>query len=63
MLKCKRSEIFMCLQSVFQQKEGWRILIENDGNRYPQQLLFATKEVMLCKKLKFIFCRFCKPQI
>lgn len=53
----------MCLQSVSQQKEGWRIHIETDGNMNTQQLQFAVEESLLCFKIKFILCRFCMAQI
>ncbi len=53
----------MCLQSVSQQKEGWRIHIETDDNMNTQQLQFAVEESLLCFNFKFISCRFCMAQI
>ncbi len=53
----------MCLQSVFQQKEGRRIHIETDGNMNEQQLHFATEEKLLFKLFEIIFYRFCMTQI
>ena len=53
----------MCLQSVFQQKEGRRIHIETDGNINEQQLRFAWEEKLLFKMFEFILYRFCMSQI
>jgi hypothetical protein len=53
----------MCLQSVSQQKEGWRIHIETDGNMNEQQLFFTTEVKLLFKMFKFILYRFCMWQI
>jgi hypothetical protein len=53
----------MCLQSMFQQKEGQRIHIETDGNMNEQQLRFATGEKLLFNLFKSILYRFCIPQI
>lgn len=53
----------MCLQSISQQKEGWRIHIETDGNMNTRQLLCKAEESLLCFKFKFISCRFCMAQI
>lgn len=63
MLKCKRSEIFMCLHSVNQQKEGLRIHMETDGIMNTQQLLFTAGVFLLCFEYNFISCRFCMAQI
>jgi hypothetical protein len=48
----------MCLQSVFQQKEGPRIHIETDGNMNEQQMHFARKEKLLFEMFEFILYRF-----
>jgi hypothetical protein len=53
----------MCLQSVSQQKEGWRIHIETDGNMIEQQLFFTTEVKLLFLMFKFILYRFCMWQI
>ena len=53
----------MCLQSMYQQKEGRRIHIENDGDMNQQQLHFATEKKLLFKMFEFILHRFYLWQI